>query len=122
MLNSALTGFIVALISLWAVYFFHRLWQQSLREDAADAIAAARDLGLSPWGSTYWPRVVLEGSLDGRAVRVEWRGGVLGARSRVTIDGQTQHLPLVVTAEALVAAVMVPSESDLAESDPAESA
>lgn len=92
----------------WAVYFVHRLWQQSLSADAAPAIDAGLRAGLQPWSSTYWPRVVLEGEVEQRAVRVEWRGGLLGLRSRLTINGVTRRLPFIASAEALQALLTIP--------------
>ena len=90
---------------MWAVYLFNRLWQQSLQEDAAAAIAAATDRGLTLTEPGYRPRLVAEGVLDGRAVRLEWRGGAMGGRTLLTVDGEGRWRALITDAEELQVAL-----------------
>ena len=88
MLNSALAGFLILFGAIWSLYLFNRLWQHSLRQQAAGAIEAAQARGLTVEVPGMAPRLVAEGTLSGTAVRIEWRGGPLGMRSRLLIGGQ----------------------------------
>ena len=45
------------------------------------------------------------GVLNGRQVRLEWRGGLMGARSRLTVDGEGRWRTLIEDEAALVAAL-----------------
>ena len=105
MLNSALSGFLILIGSIWGVYLFNRLWQQSLRARASGAIEAAAVRGLVIAEPGLSARVVAQGMLDGRQVRLEWRGGFLGPRSRLTVDGVGRWGALIADAEALEAAL-----------------
>ena len=81
--------------AVWAYHAFNRLWQQSLSEESAAAMAEAARLGLERQPTAYGPRVVFNGTLSGEPVQLEWRGGLLGARtvlSRGTARQQLEHL------------------------------
>ncbi len=95
MLNSVLSGLIISIAAIWVVYAFNRLWQRLLYERAAAAITAAQQAGLTLQEAGYRPRLVASGSWHGQAVRLEWRGGVLGPRCVLRIDDHTHHLPLL---------------------------
>lgn len=45
------------------------------------------------------------GVLDGRQVRLEWRGGFLGARSRLLVDGKGRWGELIADVDALEVAL-----------------
>lgn len=45
------------------------------------------------------------GVVDGRAVVLEWRGGPMGPRSRVTVDGEGDWRALITDEAALTAAL-----------------
>lgn len=98
----------IAIFTVWAYHFFNRLWQQSLQEEAQDAIATAARLGLAPKGPLYGPRVVYTGTIGATPVRVEWRGGLRGARTILRRGEHTERLPLITTADALHA--VLPAE------------
>ena len=100
-----LSGFLILIGAVWGVYLFNRLWQQSLHQRAGGAIdaAAARGLVLSEPGLSAC--LVATGVLDGRQVRLEWRGGFLGPRSRLVVDGKGRWGTLIADAEALEAAL-----------------
>ena len=83
MVSGALAGVLLLVFGFWAGYAVARLWQISLYEEAEPAIAAARARGLRVRSPGFASRIVCEGVLDGDKVRVEWRGGVLGARTIV---------------------------------------
>jgi hypothetical protein len=105
MVNSALAALLVLVGAVWGLYLMHRLWQTSLAEESAGALDAAAALGLVVHPPGFTPRLVATGDLGGQPVRVEWRGGVLGARTRVRVGGYRQTLPLVTDAEGLAAAL-----------------
>ena len=110
-LNSVLAAFVIILAAIWTLYAFNRLWQSSLARDAAGAIAAAEGLGLTLRPAGYGPRLVAEGRCGaagaaGRPVRVEWRGGVFGARTVLFLDGTRVASPgWLTTARDLEAAL-----------------
>ena len=105
MLNSALSGFLILIGATWGVYLFNRLWQQSLHELASGAIEAAAVRGLVVAEPGLSARVVAQGVIDGRKVRLEWRGGFLGPRSRVVIDGVGRWGELIADADTLESAL-----------------
>jgi hypothetical protein len=81
--SGALAGVVLLVLGFWAGYAVARLWQISLYEEAEAAIAAAEARGLVVRRPGFASRIVCEGVLDGENVRVEWRGGALGARTIV---------------------------------------
>jgi hypothetical protein len=88
-LTGALAGGLVLLAALWAFYLLNWLWQGSLRDEHRGAIdLAVGDLGLRLEVPGLRARVVAEGVYDGRPLRVEWRGGLQGAHSRVRWGAQ----------------------------------
>ena len=99
--NGVLSGLIVLIGALWALYAFQRLWQQSLAEDAAGGLAAARARGwtLKPVGLRA--RLVVEGAIGSQPVRIEWRGGLMGARSHVVLADVVARVPLITSEEEL---------------------
>ena len=94
-LSGILAGFLIFLGAFWAYYLFNRLWQGQLSEQAAAAIRAASDHGLTVHPAGYRARLCATGQVDDEAVRVEWRGGVLGPHSIVQRGNRTLHGPLL---------------------------
>ena len=105
MVNSALAALLVLVGAVWALYLLHRLWQTSLAEEAAGALdeAVARGLVLHPPG--FSPRLVVTGEVGGQPARLEWRGGVWGARTRVRVGSRRETVPLITDAAGLAAAL-----------------
>ena len=95
MLGSALAGILIALAAPWILHVLHRLWRASLALDAAEGIAAAERLGLHVEPAALRARLVGKGSWEGRAVEVQWRGGVRGAHSVVRGPAGRQRVPLI---------------------------
>lgn len=84
-LTGALAGGLVLLAALWAFYLINWLWQGSLRADGQAAIdLACGELGLRLQAPGLRARIVVAGERDGRPLRIEWRGGLQGAHSRVS--------------------------------------
>jgi hypothetical protein len=92
---SVISGMVILILMFWAFLAFNRLWQRSLSEDAAAAIAhaQARGLRLLPPGIT--PRRAVEGHIGSMFVRIEWRGGAFGTWSRVYLGDRVRDLPLL---------------------------
>ena len=65
----------MAIAAIWCFYALNRLWQQHFNEVAAGALAEAARLGLTLRDPRFGAVQVFEGAIDGRALRVEWRGG-----------------------------------------------
>ena len=105
MVSGALAGVLLLVLGFWAGYAVARLWQISLYEEAGAAIAAAVARGLVVRRPGFASRIVCEGVLDGAKVRVEWRGGVLGARTIVVRGGKHARVPFVRDRPALEAAL-----------------
>ena len=93
--SGALAGVFLLVLGFWAGYAVARLWQISLYEEAEPAIAAAVARGLSIRRPGFTSRIVCSGVLGGEKVRVEWRGGVLGARTIVVRGGKRSRLDFV---------------------------
>jgi hypothetical protein len=93
-----LSGLIVAVVAAWAKYAFNRLWQKSLASDASEALAYAVSLGLRVLPAGWGPTVVVEGQLDGQAIRLEWGGGLRGERTRVRVGEARESMPMLRTA------------------------
>jgi hypothetical protein len=93
--SGALAGVLLLVLGFWAGYAVARLWQISLYEEAEPAIAAAVARGLAVRRPGFASRIVCEGVLDGEKVRVEWRGGALGARTIVVRGGKRARLAFV---------------------------
>jgi hypothetical protein len=87
------------------LFLFNRLWQQSLRELAGGAIDAAALRGLVLAEPGLSARLVASGMINERQVQLEWRGGFMGARSRLVVDGQGRWGALIADADALEAAL-----------------
>jgi hypothetical protein len=90
--SGALAGVLLLVLGFWAGYAVARLWQLSLYEEAETAIAAAVARGLSIQPTGFTARIVCAGALGGEKVRVEWRGGVLGARTIVVRNGRRTRI------------------------------
>ncbi len=93
--SGALAGVLLLVLGLWASYAVARLWQISLYEEAEPAIAAAVARGLAVRPPGFAARIVCEGTLHDQKVRVEWRGGVLGARTIVVRGGKRARVTFV---------------------------
>lgn len=104
-INGVLAGLLLAMTACWALYAFNRLWQQSLEEEAGEALGAAVALGLTREPAPLGPLQVASGRLGDREVRVEWRGGVWGGHTVVQIGQERRTLPLIRDAEGLSAAL-----------------
>lgn len=102
-LNAELSGILLLVATLWAVVLFNRLWQASLRRDAAEAIAAAQERGLELESPGVRAQLAAVGSVGSERVRVVWRGGWLGARTILRRGSRRQRMPLVRTAAELEA-------------------
>ncbi len=100
-LNGVLAGLLVAVVAAWAYYVMNRLWQGSLAEDAAAAIAEAQALGFELVEGGLGARQVAVLLRDGEQIRVEWRDGVLGPRSLLYRGDEVRELPLIRDGEAL---------------------
>ena len=100
-LDGALAGILIVIASFWASYLVARLWQQSLYDDAHVAIEAASAKGLPLRRPGLRSRLVCEGMLDGERVRIEWRGGVQGARTVLIRGRERTRVPLVVDGASL---------------------
>lgn len=100
-LNGILTGVLLLIAGLWGWVLFNRLWQSSLRADAAAGVQAAQDLGLVLRPPGVRARLVARGQVDGREVRIEWRGGVRGARSVVFLADTRTTVPLIDSPQVL---------------------
>jgi len=99
--SGALAGVLLLVLGFWAGYAVARLWQISLYEEAEPAIAAAVARGLSIRPTGFASRIVCSGALGGEQVRVEWRGGVLGARTIVVRGGKRSRVDFVRDGAAL---------------------
>ena len=95
----------MAIAAIWCFYALNRLWQQHFNEVAAGALAEAGRLGLTLKDPRFGAVQVFEGAIDGRALRVEWRGGLLGERTVLTVAGKRRILPLIRSADELRALV-----------------
>ncbi len=100
-ISSEAAGILLALATFWGVVLFNRLWQSSLRSDAAEAIAAAEARGLRLRAPGLGPSVAAVGSIGSAPVEVRWVGGWRGARTVVRQGARRQTVPLVRTADEL---------------------
>lgn len=100
-LHGILAGLVVAIAAIWGSYVINRLWQEHLVEAAAGALDEAGRLGLRVLEPRFGPCQVATGSLAGRALRLEWRGGVWGEHTVLVADGRVSVLPLLRGAEEL---------------------
>ena len=50
-------------------------------------------------------QLIAQGVVDGREIVLEWRGGPMGPRSRVTVDGEGGWRPLITNEADLTAAL-----------------
>ena len=105
MVQGVLSGVIVASAAVTVRYMTNRLWQKSLIAESEPALRAAEAAGLRIRPLGFGPIVQAQGVVGLQAVRVRWRGGVLGARTSVWVDGRRTALPLLRTAAALNAAI-----------------
>ena len=106
-----LAGVLLMLCAFWAHALLARLWQGTLLEAARSGIAAAEAAGLGVRLSGTRARLIAEGTVGGRPVRVEWRGGALGLRSVVRDQAGERVLPLLDTPESVeVALGLTPAE------------
>jgi hypothetical protein len=93
--SAALAGVLLLVIGLWGSYAIARLWQLSLYEEAQPAIESAIAKGLAIRPTGFGARIVCEGTLGRERVRVEWRGGMFGARTVIVRDGRHARLTFV---------------------------
>ena len=105
MVQGVLSGVIVAGAAVAGRYMMNRLWQKSLLADSRPALQAAEAAGLQIRPLGFGALIRAEGTVGGRPVRIQWRGGVFGERTAVWVAGQRTVLPLVRTAAALNIAV-----------------
>jgi hypothetical protein len=103
--SGALAGVLLLVLGFWGGYAVARLWQISLYEEAEPAIAAAVARGFAIRPTGFAPRIVCEGALDDQTVRIEWRGGVLGARTIVVRGRKRARVDFVRDPAALEAAL-----------------
>lgn len=87
MANGVLSGVLVFLGGVWAWVAFQRLWQQSLLEESAEAMAYLEGQGFERRPLGLRARVVLVGEVEGQPARLVWQGGLLGARCSVRVGG-----------------------------------
>ena len=109
-MQSVLAGMAVLVLAVGAKYVLNRLWQNSLAEDASNAIQAAIDLGLKVCPLGYGSRIRAVGTVGGRTVEVTWLGGALGSRTEILIGDQKTNTALVTTKDALHRLVMLGEE------------
>lgn len=107
-ISSALSGVLILLGAVWGWVLFNRLWHRTLAQLAAPAIAAAAAKGLRLRPPGRAARLVAEGNLGSQWVRVEWRGGPFGERSKVYMGDLVEDLPLICTPDALEHALRPP--------------
>jgi hypothetical protein len=106
--SSGLSGVLILLGAVWGWVLFNRLWHRTLAALAAPAIAAAEAKGLRLRAPGRLARLVAEGNFGSQWVRVEWRGGPFGERSKVYMGDLVESLPLICTPEALEHALRPP--------------
>ncbi len=100
-MNSLMSGLLLALAACWAMVVFNRLWQGSLRRDAHEAIQAAERRGWTIHPAGLRARVVADGSVGSERIRVEWRGGWRGPHTVVMQGDRFQRTQLVTNADEL---------------------
>lgn len=105
--NSILSGVLLAVMAGWAMVVFNRLWQGTLRSDAAEALEHARTRGLTVLPSGLRARVVAEGAVGSERVRLEWRGGWRGPHTVIQRGDRFRYLDLLTTADDLDSALQV---------------
>ena len=106
--NSVMSGLLIAVAASWAMVVFNRLWQGSLQAQAAEAIAAARTRGFRIHPRGLRARIVADGAVGSEPVRLEWRGGWRGAHTVVMRGDQLERRELVTDAGTLDAVVSPP--------------
>jgi hypothetical protein len=99
--NSILSGLILAVLAGWAMVMFNRLWQHTLRRDAAVALEHAIARGLTVFPDGLMARIVAEGAIGSELVRLEWRGGWRGAHTVMWRGDRFHRLPLVTSTAEL---------------------
>jgi|GEM_PF-1847372 len=107
-MNSVLAGLLVAVAACWAMVLFNRLWQHTLRERAADALAHARERGLTVHPGGLRARIVAEGSVGSERVRLEWRGGWRGPHMVLLRGDRIGRHPFAASAADLDQLLAVP--------------
>jgi hypothetical protein len=108
--NSLLSGILIAVLAGWAMVMFNRLWQATLRQDAADALAHAQARGLTIHPDGLRARVVAEGSVGSERIRIEWCGGWRGPHVTMLRGDRFVRMPFIESAAALDA-VLEPQPS-----------
>lgn len=109
--NSLLSGLLIAVLAGWAVVMFNRLWQTTLRNRAAPALAHARKRGFRVRPDGTRARVVAVGAIGSEPVRIEWRGGVTGLHVFLLRGDQVRRLPFIEDAMALDAVLCTVPET-----------
>lgn len=95
-------------MTVWAWYLLNRLWQETVAEEAGEALRAAVRLGLDVRPAAWRARRVARGRLDdGSDVRVEWRGGLLGLRTVIYRGDTVSTYPLVCDGDELAEALRI---------------
>ena len=100
--HGVIAGVVVVLGLLWALALWHAARRAVLREEVAEALAAARALGLRERRAGFRPVVAVEGEVDGRPVRLAWTEGLRGPACRLWRGrGPGRRLPLARTGDEL---------------------
>lgn len=101
---------LIGIAAFWAYYVFNRLWQEQLARDAQGALRAAEARGLVLLPAGWGAALVAVGPWAGRSLRVEWRAGLAGPRSRVRWGDQRWVGPLLRSERELVELLPVPDD------------
>jgi len=87
-------------LAFWGRLAFARLQQEWLLLRAGEAVQRAQERGLQLAPVGLRSRLRVDGQVEGRPVRVEWRTGLAGPYCCV-VRGSKQVLPLLCTAQEL---------------------
>jgi len=104
-LNSVLSGVLISVAGLWVLYVYHWLWRAVLADAVRSAVDGAMVSGFIEVHHYWFPRLVVEGSINGVVIEVSWRWGLMGPRCCISIDGVRHKAPFIRSAEAFDAEV-----------------
>jgi len=110
--HGVLAGLLVLAAAVWVWYVHNRLWQGSILREAADGLRVAKTVGLQMAPLGFSARVNMSGRVDGIDVRMEWRGGPMGAVTLVRIGDQEWKYPLITTDSGIRAALRPDAEGE----------
>lgn len=99
--NSVLSGLLIAVLAGWAMVVFNRIWQGFLTEEAAGGIEAAKQRGLVLHPPGLRARRVADGAIGSERIRVEWRGDWRGPHSVVYRGDRLMRRPLITDTASL---------------------